>query len=53
MAKETENTTQIELTDLEMVAVLQLINDNISDIKCDENELGYMGLLNLKNKLQK
>jgi len=48
-----EKTTQVALTDQEMVAVLQLINDCVSDRKCDENELGYMGLLNLKNKFQK
>ena len=42
-----EKTTQVALTDQEMVAVLQLINDCVSDRKCDENELGYMGLLNL------
>jgi len=45
--------TQLEFTDRELTAVLQLINNNISDRKCDENELGYMGLLDLKNKLQK
>ena len=53
MAQETKNTTQVDLTDEEIVGVLQLINDCVSDRKCDENELGYMGLLNLKNKLQK
>jgi hypothetical protein len=53
MAQETENTTQVELTEDELTGVLQLINNCISDRKCDENELGYMRLLELKNKLQK
>lgn len=53
MAQETENTTQVDLTDKELLGVLQLINDCVSDRKCDDNELGYLGLLNLKNKIQK
>ena len=44
---------KVSLTNEELVGLLQLINDCISERKCDENELGYMGLLNLKNKLQK
>lgn len=52
MAQETENVRQVDLTEKELTGILQLINDCVSERKCDDNELGYLGLLNLKNKIQ-
>lgn len=47
-----EEEKEVSLTNAEVTGILQLINDNINDRKCDDNDLGYMGLLNLKNKIQ-
>lgn len=43
---------KVSLTEDELIGVLQLVNESISERKCNKNELRYMGLLSLKNKLQ-
>jgi len=42
----------VTLSQKEKLGILQLVNDNINSRECDNNELGYLGLINLKNKLQ-